>query len=104
MKEGEILDIIPSAELGVLRESFPPPSVAGEEDNNGIIRFDMKCPLITPLDNPREVWFDHAIVQETSPTHAEATLKFLMEEPTNLQKTRGVLRYSALISVVSRLY
>ena len=73
----------------------------------------MKFPLITPLDNPREVWFDHAIVQETAPTHAEATLKFLMEEPTNLaqdspafQKTRGakVLRYSALISVVNRLY
>jgi hypothetical protein len=31
-----------TAELGVLRESFPPPSVVGEEDNNGIIRFDMR--------------------------------------------------------------
>src|SRR3982750_1494779 len=29
-----------------------------EEDNNGMIRFDMKFPLLTPLDCPRKIWFD----------------------------------------------
>src|SRR3954471_9906271 len=47
-----------TAKLGVLRESFPAPVVHGEEDNNGMIRFDMKFPLLTPLDCPREIWFD----------------------------------------------
>ena len=66
-----------AAELGVLRESFPAPSVAGEEDNNGMVRFDLKFPMVAPLDCPRELWFDHAIVQDTAPTDATATLNFL---------------------------
>ena len=60
----EFLDIIMevprghvrTAKLGVLRESFPAPVVQGEEDNNSMIRFDMKFPLSTP----RDIWFDHA--------------------------------------------
>ena len=101
-----------TAALGMLRESFPPPTVAGEDDNNGIIRFDLKFPMVTPLDRPREVWVDHAIVQETAPTHADATWNFLDEKSTNLPqdspafvKTRQakLARYSALISVVQRL-
>ena len=72
----------------------------------------MKFPLPTPADRPRELWFDHAIVQETCPTHAADTLKFLQAEQTNLamdspafQKTVGAKarRYKAVISVVSRL-
>ena len=63
----------------------------------------MKLPMVTPLDEPREVWFDHAIVQETAPTYADATWRFLEEEITNLpedgptfQKAKGMkaLRYS----------
>jgi hypothetical protein len=101
-----------TAELGILRESFPPPTVAGEDDNNGRIRFDMRFALTTPIGNPREVWFDHAIVQETSPTYAESTLSYLEEKKTNLpenspafQKMRNskVGRYAALIAVVNRL-
>jgi Reverse transcriptase (RNA-dependent DNA polymerase) len=117
MKFLDIVQKIPrgyerNAELGLLRESFPVPSVAGEEDNNGIIRFDLKFPMVTPHDCPRELWFDHAIVQETAPTYAEATWNFLEEKQTNLAqdsppfvKTKGakLLRYSALISVVRRL-
>ena len=96
----------------VLRETFPAPVVQGEEDNNGMIRFDMKFPLLTPLDCPREIWFDHAIVQETCPTHAEKTLKYLEAKETNLpagsppfqkmQKSKEN-RYKALISVVQHL-
>ena len=101
-----------TAELGLLRKVFPAPAVAGEEDNNGIIRFDLKFPMVTPLDCPREIWCDHAIVQETAPTHADATWNFLEAKNTNLAqdspafvKTRGgkVARYAALISVVQRL-
>ena len=101
-----------TSQLGILRDSFPPPTVARDEDNNGTIRFDLKFSMVTPLDQPREVWFDHVIVQETCPTYAEATWEFLEEAITNLpdqgvafQKARGakLLRYSALISVVQRL-
>ena len=49
-----------------------------------MIRFDMKFALLTPVDCPREVWFDHAIVQETCPTHAEKTLNYLEAKETNL--------------------
>ncbi len=117
MKYLDIVSKIPrghvrTAELGMLRETFPAPVVARDDDNNGTIRFDMKFPMVTPLDEPREVWFDHAIVQETCPTYADATRRFLEEEITNLpedgpafHKAKGmkVLRYSALISVVNRL-
>ena len=56
--------------------------------------------------------FDHMIVQETCPTYADATWRFLEDKNTNLpedgpafQKAKGMkaLRYSALISVVNRL-
>jgi hypothetical protein len=101
-----------TAELGMLRETFPAPIVARDDDNNGTIRFDMKFPMVTPLDDPREVWFDHVIVQETCPTYASATWRFLEEGKTNLPengpaflKAKGMkaLRYSALIFVVNRL-
>ena len=68
--------------------------------------------MVTPLDHPREVWFDHMIVQETCPTYADATWKFLEEDITNLpengpafQKASGTKlgRYSALMSVAQRL-
>ena len=116
MKFLDIITKIPrghirTAELGMLREQFPAPSVAGEQDNTGIARFDLKFPMVTPLDKPRELWFDHAIVQETSSTHADLTLKFL-ETKGNLpadspafMKTRNakVGRYSAIVAVVKRL-
>ena len=72
----------------------------------------MKFPMVTPIDAPREVWFDHMMVQETCPTYAAATWSFLDEASTNMagdgpafQKAKGMkgLRYSALISVVNRL-
>ena len=101
-----------TAELGKLRESFPDPTVARDADNTGTIRFDLRFPMVTPLDHPREVWFDHMIVQETCPTYADATWRFLEEDimhvPENgpaFQKAKGTKlgRYSALISVVQRL-
>jgi len=101
-----------TAMLGVLRESFPAPAVHGEEDNNGMIRFDLKFPLSTPLDCPREIWIDHAIVQETCPTHAENTLNYLEAKETNLpaesppfrkMHNSKAQRYKALVSVAEHL-
>ena len=89
MKFSDIVAKIPrgherTAELGKLRESFPDPTVARDEDNTGTIRFDLRFPMVTPLDPPREIWFDHMIVQETCPTYADATWRFLEEDITNL--------------------
>ena len=91
---------------------FPPPSVAGEEDNNGCLRFDMRFPSVKPIDRPKEIWFDHAIVQETSQSYAADVLKFLQTSDENKpagsvaftkmyrSKTR---RYAALQTVAERL-
>ena len=46
---------IRTTQLGILRDSFPDAVVGGEDENNGMIRFDMKLPLITPTDKPRAV-------------------------------------------------
>jgi hypothetical protein len=100
-----------NAELDQLRERFPPP-VEEKDDGNGVIRFDLKFPTSNPMDCPRELWFDHAIVHETSPTYAEDTLRFLEAKITNLpengpafQKIVGSKRrrYGALITVVQQL-
>ena len=98
--------------LNELREEFPAPMVAGNDENNGIIRFDMKLPSYGPVDCPREIWLDHAIVQETSPTYREQTLEFLQASTENnaaespaFHKAHGTKtrKYGPLISVASRL-
>ena len=73
-----------TAELGKLRESFPDPTVSRDEDNTRTIRFDLRFPMVTPLDHPREIWFDHMIVQETCSTYADSTWRFLEEDIAKL--------------------
>ena len=77
-----------------------------------MIRFDFKFPVGVKDGKPREIWIDHAIVQETSPTHAADTLDFLEADLNHLPevspaftKTYGgkVRRYKSLIDVVNRL-
>ena len=70
--------------------------VADDDKNHSIIRFDLRFPSALPEGKPREVWFDHAIVQETCSTHAEDTLKYFEASTENLpedlpafQKTYG---------------
>jgi hypothetical protein len=103
-----------TAELGMLRERFPDVAIANgdDESNTGVIRFDLKFPVSSAAGKPREIWLDHVIVQETCPTHAEDTLKFLEEKSTNLienspafNKTYNAKkrRYGALIEVMNRL-
>ena len=104
-----------TAALGMLREQFPD-SVDGNENDDdgskGVIRFDLKFPVTVKDGKPREIWIDHAIVLETSPTRATDTLNFLEEDVNHLPenspaftKTYGgkVRRYKSLISVVNRL-
>ena len=97
----------------MLRERFP--DVAVPDDNhasNGVIRFDLKFSGPSARGKPRELWLDHAIVQETCPTHTAETLKFLKAKRTNLigsspafTKTYGskTRRFSALVDVAKRL-
>ena len=104
---------IRTAKLGMLRERFPDAAIPDDDDvSNGIIRFDLKFPGPSARGKPREVWLDHAIVQETCPTHAKDTLKFLKAKHTNLiqsspafVKTYGskTRRYESLVDVVKRL-
>ena len=102
-----------TAQLGMLREQFPDAvNVDDDDGNKGVIRFDLKFPIVVKDGKPRELWIDHAIVQETSPTHAADTLDFLQEDVNHLPenspaftKTYGGKdrRYKALIEVVNRL-
>jgi hypothetical protein len=100
------------AKLDLLRDKFPAPTVEGDEDNNGVIRFDLKFPTTAPVGCPIEIWFDHAIVHETSPTHAEETLRFLENDPSHdpvaspaFRKIEGAKsrKYAALVAVANCL-
>ena len=73
-----------TAQLGVLREQFLDAVNADDDRNKGVIRFDLKFPVAVKEVKPRELWIDHAIVQETSPTHAGDTLNFLEEDLNHL--------------------
>ena len=54
-----------TAKIGMLRERFPDAAISDENDNNnGIIRFDLKFPAPACGNKPREVWLDHAIVKK----------------------------------------
>ena len=98
--------------LNELQKELPEPAVAGNEENNGVIRFDLKLPAYGPRDCPRELWLDHVIVQEASPTYREQTLEFLEASVENnaaegpaFHKAYGAKtrRYAALIAVANRL-
>ena len=102
-----------TAQLGMLREQFPDAVNVDDDDaNKGAIQSDLKFPVAVKDGKPREIWIDHAIVQETSPTHAGDTLEFLEDDLNHLienshafAKTYGgkVRRYKTLIDVVNRL-
>ena len=77
-----------------------------------MIRFDLKFSITVAEGTPQELWIDHAIVQETCPTHAGDTLKFLEDQDSNLPEHSPAFvktykgksrRYGALIDVVNRL-
>ena len=115
MRYLDIIEDIPrgqvrTAELGMLREEFP--TVTPNADGSSGIRFDLRFPLTNPIGNPREVWFDHAIVHESSSSYAEEVLKFLDESSDNKPcKSHAFIKmqgkkarhYAALIAVAERL-
>lgn len=118
MKYLDILDEVPRGSMrtgliGDLRDlEFPPLVSSKDEDKNNTVRFDLRFPTLLPVDSPRELWIDHAIVQETSATYALDVLKFLdMKEENHprdspaIRKTFGakLRRYSALKAIVERL-
>ena len=116
LKYLKILEEVPRGperidQLEALRAEFPAAVGAREGNNNGIVRFDLRFPMVTPIDKPKELWFDHAIVQETSPTYAEEVLEFLQDDrnlPENSFAFRKIVgskvrRYGALMSVARKL-
>lgn len=80
------------------------------EERADVIRYDLRLPTYDPIDCPKELWIDHAIVQETAATYAQDVLNYLDEGKTPndspaLQKTKGakLRKYTGLNSVVERL-
>ena len=99
-----------TAELGMLREEFPAAVV--DDDSKNVVRFDLRFPLTKPEDRPKEIWFDHAIVHESSASYVDAVLKFLeesrdhkpRESPAFVKMRKKKERhYSALVAVAERL-
>ena len=93
----------------MLREEFPIPPVT--DDGNAGIRFDLRLPMIKPIDNPREFWLDHAIVHESASSYAESVLKFLEAEDNKPRDSPAFAKmegkksrhYAALIAIADRL-
>lgn len=76
------------------------------------IRFDLRFPLTKPLDRPREVWFDHAIVHDSAGSYVADVLKFLQAAEANQPESspaflkmqgKKARHYSSLIAVTERL-
>ena len=101
------------AEIEAVRTKFPKAHVAAatDDDANPAIRFDLRFPAGGPPDCPFEMWFDHAIVQETSPTYAEDLLRFLkggegkLSEGPAFRKmlNKKINKYASLTAVAHRL-
>jgi hypothetical protein len=99
------------AELGRLREEKFPPRPRHEEQENSMVRFDLKLVTGAP-DSPKELWIDHAIVHETCSTYATDVLRFLEASADNdpscsnaftkklMEKKR---RYEVVMSTTDRL-
>ena len=99
-----------TAQLGMLSEQFPDAVNEDDDDGNkGVIRFDLKFPVVVKDGKPREIWIDHAIVQETSPTHAADTLNFLEADINHLPENSPAFTKTYgggtkhIIDVVNRL-
>ena len=100
-----------TALLGALRDLDFPPLVRPEgEERADMIRYDLRLPSTEPVDCPKELWIDHAIVQETAMTYAQDVLDYLHEgkNPSGsvaFVKTKGskLRRYVGMNSVVERL-
>ena len=93
-----------------IRTRLPPISESKEEASNNTIRFDLCMAAPFPVDLPRELWLDHAIVQETAESYQEAVISHLEEGkevakslPFRRMETSKQRRYSALISVAKHL-
>jgi hypothetical protein len=57
-----------------------------EKEGLSIIRFDLCLAGTTPFDSPKELWLDHAIVQETAQSYQADVLTHLQD---NLETSRS---------------
>lgn len=99
-----------TARLGALRHLDFPAARPAHEESSDMIRYDLRLPSHSPPDCPKELWIDHAIVQETAATYARDVIAHLDDgkkpgDSPALVKAQGakLRRYTGLNSVVERL-
>ena len=93
-----------------IRSRLPSSEEGKHNANNNTIRFDLRMAAPFPLDLPRELWLDHAIVHETAGSYRESVLDHLEDGKGLLQtlpfrraEQSKRRRYAALIPVVKHL-
>lgn len=93
-----------------IRTRMPKVDESKEEASHNTIRFDLCMAAPFPADMPRELWLDHAIVQETADSYQESVITHLEEGkevakslPFRRMETSKQRRYAALISVTKHL-
>ena len=96
--------------LDEIRSRMPVVSESKIEASNNTIHFDLCMAAPFPHDCPRELWLDHAIVQETSESYQEGVLSHLEEgkeisksPPFRRMEQSKQRRYAALIPIVKHL-
>ena len=80
------------------------------DEGKGTIRFDLRLAAPFPADLPRELWIDHAIVQETAASYQASVLQHLDDKkdialslPFQRMESSKQRRYAALISITKHL-
>jgi hypothetical protein len=93
-----------------IRSRMPESDESKIEANNNTIRFDLCMAASFPVDWPRELWLDHAIVHETSESYQESVLSNLEEGkdiskslPFRRMELSKQRRYAALIPIAKHL-
>ena len=92
-----------------IRGRLPAVDEDKKEANANIIRFDLCLAASFPVDSPRELWLDHAIVHETSDSYQEAviahveTTELTTSLPFRRMETSKKRRFAALIPLANYL-
>lgn len=93
--------------LAEIQERMPARS---EDEGNGPIRFDLCMASYLPIESPRELWLDHAILHETSNSYQDGVIAYLeghddLGKSPAFKRTEDTKRrrYTSLISITKHL-
>ena len=96
--------------LEEIRSRLPEVEESKDEAQNNTIRFDLRLAASFPADCPRELWLDHAIVQETATSYQDEVIRELedLKEITQTLPFRRMVsskhrRYAALVEVAKHM-